>query len=174
MIIHGNFQFHPPCSIGEEDLWNFSQSEVIIALSITPCLKSDPQNNSNLVEDLLYIIPTNLQPIWLNSFSDKIFCYLYQSKTSIAHCGHVWNPIDKKMSYNKTTENAICSSFRENVLSYSLYSFCWFSKSYLPCERVFRYLWHNCTWKFLNLFSGTLLLQTPFFLCIFIKVYLTA
>jgi hypothetical protein len=31
MIIHDNFQFHPPCNIGEEDLGNFSQSEVIMA-----------------------------------------------------------------------------------------------------------------------------------------------
>jgi hypothetical protein len=31
MIIHDNFPFHPPCSIGEEDLLNFSQSEAIIA-----------------------------------------------------------------------------------------------------------------------------------------------
>jgi hypothetical protein len=141
---------------------------------LRPCLKSDPQTNSNLVEDLLYIIPTNLQSIWLSSFSGKIFFYFDQSETSIAHCGHVWNPIGKKngiflMSYNKTTEDAICSSFRENVLSYSLCSCCWFSKSYLPCERVFRYLWHSCTGKFWNLFSGALLLQTPFFLCILLK-----
>jgi hypothetical protein len=31
MIIHDNFQFHPPCSIGEEDHQNFSQSEAFMA-----------------------------------------------------------------------------------------------------------------------------------------------
>ena len=43
---------------------NFDQSETSIVrygLVWSPIRKK----NSNLVEDLLYLIPTNLQPIWL-------------------------------------------------------------------------------------------------------------
>jgi hypothetical protein len=87
MIIHDNFQFHPPCSIGEEDLWNFSQLEAIMAPAAILDNRLE-QKVTTIDQDLVRNISAKSGSIPSSGYWEEVFFH-------ISHKVAMWNYVPR-------------------------------------------------------------------------------